>query len=49
MPADEFLRKTELPPNLPDLILEEFPKRLDELERQIVREAADVVMGLDRL
>ncbi len=49
MPANELLRKTELPADLPDLVLEEFPQRLDELERQIVREAADVVVGLDRL
>ena len=49
MSANEFFRKAQFPADPPHLILEEFPKRLDEFEGQIVREAADVVMGLDRL
>ncbi len=44
----EPLRHAELGADGADLVLEQRAQRLDELELQVVRQAADVVVGLDR-
>src|SRR5207248_6973567 len=44
---DHLLRHAELEPDRPHLVLEEVAQRLDELEAQAWRQAADVVVGLD--
>ncbi len=48
MPAHHFLGQPQLSADLPHLVLEEFPQRLEKLEREPLRQAADVVVGLDR-
>ena len=45
--GNDFLGQTQLPAHRAHLVLEQQPQRLDELELQVVREAADVVMALD--
>ena len=45
---DEPLGQAELGADRADLVLEERAQRLDELELQVVGQAADVVVGLDR-
>ena len=45
---DQPLGQAELGADGADLVLEQRPQRLDELEPQVVRQAADVVVGLDR-
>ena len=46
---DHALRHPELLADPPDLVLEEHAQRLDELHLHVGREAADVVVRLDRL
>src|SRR5439155_2986989 len=48
LPPDDLRRKPQELAELTDLVLEELAKRLDELELHLQREAADVVVGLDR-
>src|SRR6185369_13018795 len=45
---DEPLRQAELGADGADLVLEERAQRFDELELEVLGEAADVVVGLDR-
>src|SRR4029079_7205687 len=45
---DHPVGEAELGGDGADLVLEQHPQRLDEVEVEIVREAADVVVGLDR-
>ena len=47
MAADHLFGQSEFAAHLPHLVLEELPQRLDELERQSLRQPADVVVGLD--
>ena len=46
---DHRLGQAQLRANQPDLVLEQVPERLDQLEPEIRRQAADVVVGLDLL
>ena len=46
---DHPLRHAELLADAPHLVLEEQPQRLDELHLHVGRQAADVVVALDRL
>ena len=46
---DHRLRQAQLQPDRADLVLEQVAQRLDELEAQVGRQPADVVMGLDLL
>jgi len=41
------LRQAQLQADPADFVLEQQPQRLDQLELQVVRQAADVVMALD--
>ena len=41
------LGQAQLRADAPDLVLEQQPQRLDQLELQVVRQAADVVVALD--
>ena len=45
---DDPLRQAELRRDGADLVLEQHPQRLDELEVQVLGQTADVVVGLDR-
>ena len=45
---DQPLGQAELGADRAHLVLEQRPQRLDELELQVVGQAADVVVGLDR-
>ncbi len=45
---DDILGQSQLLAHRPDLVLEQIPQRLDELEAHVVGETAHVVMGLDR-
>ena len=40
-------RQAELLADRPDLVLEQQPQRLDEVEVQVLGQPADVVVGLD--
>lgn len=44
---DDLVRQAELLADHPDLVLEQLAQRLDELELQVLGEAAHVVVGLD--
>ena len=46
---DHRLGQAHLQADLADLVLEQVAQRLDELEAQVGRQAADVVVGLDLL
>src|SRR5215213_4863811 len=46
---DDRLRESHLEPDRAYLVLEQVAQRLDQLEPQVGRQAADVVMGLDLL
>ena len=48
MPPDDFFRQAELQAQLADFVLEQIAQRLDQLEAQLLRQAADVVVQLDR-
>ena len=48
MAADEMLRQPELAAERPHLVLEQFAQRLDQLQVHALRQAADVVVRLDR-
>ena len=45
---DHLLRQPQLAAHLPHLVLEQLAQRLQQLERQPLGQAADVVVGLDR-
>ena len=47
LPPNDLLGQTELAAHRADLVLEQQPQRLDELELQVVGQAADVVVALD--
>ena len=47
MAADQRIVEAQGAADAAHLVLEEFAQRLDELEGHVVREAADVVVGLD--
>ena len=49
MPPDDFLRQAELQAELADFVFEQVAQRLDQLEAQLGRQAADVVVQLDRV
>ena len=44
---NDFLGQAELATHRADLVLEQQPQRLDELELQVVGQAADIVVALD--
>ena len=44
---DDLLRQAELLADHPDLVLEQLAQRLDQLELEVLGEAAHVVVGLD--
>ena len=46
---DHRLGQAELEPDRADLVLEQVAQRLDQLEAQVGRQPADVVVGLDLL
>src|SRR6476619_5186056 len=46
---DHPLRQAELGADRPHLVLEQHPQRLDQLELEVVGQATDVVVGLDRV
>ena len=48
VPPDDLVRQPEGAADRPDLVLEQRPKRLDQGELQVLRQAADVVVRLDR-
>src|SRR5439155_14937139 len=48
VPPDRFLRQAELEAEAADFVLEQIPQRLDQLEAELGRQAADVVVRLDR-
>ena len=48
MPPDDFFGQAELRAQPADFVLEQVAQRLDQLEAQILGQAADVVMQLDR-
>ena len=48
MPADERFRQIELAAERAHFVLEQFAQRLDELHVHALRQAADIVMRLDR-
>src|ERR1700687_191868 len=41
--------KTQFPSDLPHLILEQLPQRLDQCKRQVLRKPSHIVMRLDGL
>ena len=45
--VDHLVRQAEREADLPHFVLEQVAQRLDELERQLLRQAADVVVRLD--
>ena len=45
---DETLGQSELRADRSDLILEQHPQRFDKLEAEVLGQATDVVVGLDR-
>src|SRR5262245_31759601 len=47
MTVHDLLRQAKLEAGLADFILEEVPQWLDESEDHVLRQAADVVVGLD--
>ena len=47
VPPDDLGRQAELLADQPDLVLEQRAQRLDQLELEVVGQAADVVVGLD--
>ena len=49
MPPDDFFRQAELQAELADFVLEQIAQRLDQLEAELRRQAADVVVQLDRV
>ena len=48
MPPDDVLGQAELQPQPADFVLEQIAQRLDQLEAQLLGQAADVVVQLDR-
>ena len=48
MPPDDLFRQAQLQAQPADFVLEQVAQRLDQLEAQILGQAADVVMQLDR-
>jgi len=48
LPVHDLLRQAEFEADGAHLVLEQGAQRLDELELQVVRQPADVVMALDR-
>jgi len=46
---DHRLRQPERQADRPDLVLEQVSEGLDELEPEVLRQAADIVVGLDLL
>ena len=48
LPPDDRLGQPELGADPAHLVLEQRPQRLDQLELEVVRQAADVVVALDR-
>ena len=48
MAADERLRQAQLAAERAHLVLEQFAQRLDQLHLHALRQAADIVMRLDR-
>ena len=48
MPPDEVFRQAQLQAQPADFVLEQVAQRLDQLEAQLRRQAADVVVQLDR-
>src|SRR6478672_3791740 len=48
MALNERLWQPELPPELANLVLEQLTKRLDQLHVHALRQAADIVVALDR-
>ena len=48
MTPDKPVRQAELPAERADLVLEQHPERLDEPESHALRQAADIVVRLDR-
>ena len=49
VPPDDFLGQAELQAELADFVLEQVAQRLDQLEAELRRQAADVVVQLDRV
>ena len=49
VPPDDFFRQAELQAELADFVFEQVAQRLDELEAELGRQAADVVVQLDRV
>jgi hypothetical protein len=47
VPADQLLRQAEFAADLAHLVLEQLPQRLDQIELQVLRQPADVVVRLD--
>src|SRR5690606_18245651 len=47
LPRHDRLGQTQLTPDSPHLVLEEGAQGLDELELQVIRQAAHVVVALD--
>ena len=47
VPPHDLGRQAELLADQPDLVLEEGAQRLDQLELEVLGQAADVVVGLD--
>ena len=46
---DDFFRQAELQAELADFVFEQVAQRFDQVETQLRRQAADVVMQLDRV
>jgi len=47
MPPDQLFRQSQLQTHAAHFVFEEVPQWLDQLKPQLVRQAADVVVGLD--
>src|SRR3546814_1954784 len=48
VPSDKGFRKAEFPAKLANLVLEQFAQRLHQRHLHPLRQAADIVMALDR-
>ena len=49
MPPDEFFRQAELQAEPADFVFEQIAQRFDQFEAELRRQAADVVVQLDRV
>src|SRR3977135_4327307 len=49
MLCEDLIRQPQFAPDFPHFIFEQFPQRLDQRERQVLRKSSDIVVRLDGL